>query len=140
VPIVLDYPGDDALKIREHKDILETVGIFLEDFGQNSFVVRTHPVWYPPGEEEQVIRDMIDEFLMNGKVNVADFREATAIMMSCKKSIKANHYLDDQQARTLLDDLAQCENPYNCPHGRPVLIHFTNTDMEKLFKRIQDPH
>jgi len=60
--------------------------------------------------------------------------------MSCKQSIKANHHLDERQARALLDELKTCENPFNCPHGRPVLIHFTNQDMEKLFKRIQEPH
>ena len=40
----------------------------------------------------------------------------------------------------LLVDLAKCKNPYNCPHGRPVLVHLTNKDLEHLFKRIQDPH
>ncbi len=54
-------------------------------------------------------------------------------MMSCKRSIKANHYLNEPPARVLLKDLAQCENPFNCPHGRPVLIHFTNSDMERMF-------
>jgi DNA mismatch repair protein MutL len=83
---------------------------------------------------------MIDIFLETGKANVAKFREDTAIMMSCKRSIKANHYLDERQARALLEDLKHCENPFNCPHGRPVLIRFTNNDMEKMFKRIQDPH
>lgn len=78
--------------------------------------------------------------LLTGSVSVKKFREATAIMMSCKRSIKANHYLNADQARVLLEDLSRCENPYNCPHGRPVLIHFTNSDMERMFKRIQDPH
>ncbi|MHC5228856.1 DNA mismatch repair endonuclease MutL [Enterococcus sp. LJL99] len=140
VPIVIDYPNSDALKIKEQKEMLEEVGIFLEDFGQNSFVIRAHPTWYPSGEEEIIIREMIDMMLVTGKVSVKKFREATAIMMSCKQSIKANHYLNEQQARVLLSDLETCENPFNCPHGRPVLIHFTNSDMEKMFKRIQDPH
>ncbi len=61
-------------------------------------------------------------------------------MMSCKRAIKANHHLDDQQARELLTRLPNCENPYNCPHGRPVLVKFTNEDVEKMFKRIQDSH
>ncbi|MDB1678179.1 MULTISPECIES: DNA mismatch repair endonuclease MutL [Enterococcus] len=140
VPFVLDYPNSDALKLKEQKPVLEEVGIYLEEFGQNSFIVRAHPTWYPNGEEEAIIREMIDMLLSTGTVSVKKFREATAIMMSCKRSIKANHYLNEAQARVLLNDLAQCENPFNCPHGRPVLIHFTNSDMERMFKRIQYPH
>ncbi|KAF9404651.1 hypothetical protein HW555_014239, partial [Spodoptera exigua] len=88
VPIVIDYPNSDALKIKEHKETLAEVGIHLEDFGQNSFIVRAHPTWYPAGEEESIIREMIDMFLTTGKVSVKKFREATAIMMSCKLVMK----------------------------------------------------
>lgn len=140
VPIVLEYSADDLIRIKENLSVLEEVGIILEDFGNNSFIVRAHPTWYIRGQEESIIREMIDIFLETGRVSVAKFREATAIMMSCKRSIKANHYLDEKQARALLEDLKYCENPFNCPHGRPVLIRFTNNDMEKMFKRIQDPH
>ncbi|MDN6144096.1 MAG: DNA mismatch repair endonuclease MutL [Tetragenococcus halophilus] len=140
VPIVLDYPNDDALRLKEQADLLEDVGIYLEEFGANSFIVRSHPTWYPRGQEEETIREMIDMLLTTGEVSVKKFREKSAIMMSCKRSIKANHYLNDSQARALLTDLAACENPFNCPHGRPVLIHFDNYDMERMFKRIQDPH
>ena len=140
VPIVLDFSKDDLIRIKENKEVLEEVGIHLEEFGNNSLIVRAHPTWYIPGQEEGIIREMIDIFLETGKVSVAKFREDTAIMMSCKRSIKANHYLDDKQARALLEDLKHCENPFNCPHGRPVLIQFSNNDMEKMFKRIQDPH
>ncbi|MDN6163037.1 MAG: DNA mismatch repair endonuclease MutL, partial [Tetragenococcus halophilus] len=140
VPIVLDYPNDDALRLKEQADLLEDVGIYLEEFGANSFIVRSHPTWYPRGQEEETIREMIDMLLTTGEVSVKKFREKSAIMMSCKRSIKANHHLNDAQARVLLTDLAACENPFNCPHGRPVLIHFDNYDMERMFKRIQDPH
>lgn len=140
IPIVLDYPSTDYLKLKEKLSILADVGIHLEEFGQHSFIIRAHPTWYLRGQEEQIIREMIDIVLLKGTVSVKEFRLATAIMMSCKRSIKANHRLDDRQARVLLADLAKCKNPYNCPHGRPVLIHFSNTEMERLFKRIQDPH
>lgn len=140
VPIILEYSVDDYLKIKENLEVFNEVGIELEDFGQQSFIIRSHPTWYPVGKEEATIREMIDIFLDEGKIEVKKFREATAIMMSCKQSIKANHHLDERQARALLDELKTCENPFNCPHGRPVLIHFTNQDMEKLFKRIQEPH
>lgn len=140
VPFVLDYPNNDAIKLKEKTELLQEVGIYLEEFGPNSFIVRAHPTWYPAGQEESIIREMIDMLLVTGSVSVKKFREATAIMMSCKRSIKANHHLNEAQARVLLTDLAQCENPFNCPHGRPVLIHFSNSDMEHMFKRIQDPH
>ena len=140
VPIVLTYPTTDALKIEENLDKLANLGIELEDFGKNTYILRQHPTWFKQGEEEEVVREMIDMFLNDDKLTVAKFREKTAIMMSCKRSIKANHHLEEEQAKVLLKKLSACENPFNCPHGRPVLVHFTSKDMEHMFKRIQDPH
>ncbi|MGF2383690.1 DNA mismatch repair endonuclease MutL [Lentilactobacillus otakiensis] len=140
VPIVLDYSTSDFLLISDHMDLLNQLGIHLEQFGQNSFIVREHPMWFKAGQEEDTIKEMIDWILSDHKISVAAFREKTAIMMSCKRAIKANHHLDELQAKALLKRLPECENPYNCPHGRPVLVKFTNADIEKMFKRIQDPH
>lgn len=140
VPIVLDYPTSDVLKIKEKLPVLAELGLHLESFGGNSFIIHTHPTWFKAGQEEETIREMIDWLLQDDKLTVAQFREKSAIMMSCKRAIKANHHLDDQQARALLTKLPDCENPFNCPHGRPVTVHFTNSDMERMFKRIQDSH
>ncbi|WEE34957.1 DNA mismatch repair endonuclease MutL [Lactiplantibacillus paraplantarum] len=140
VPIILDYPTSDVLKIKEKLPLLAALGIHLESFGGNSFIVHAHPTWFKAGQEEDTIREMVDWLLQDDKLTVAQFREKSAIMMSCKRAIKANHHLDDQQARALLAKLPTCENPFNCPHGRPVTVHFTNSDMERMFKRIQDSH
>ncbi|MEY8585647.1 DNA mismatch repair endonuclease MutL [Ligilactobacillus animalis] len=140
VPIILSYPTTDTLKISENRTKLAELGIELEEFGQNTFIVRRHPTWFIKGQEEDTIREMIEWFLEDHKLTVAKFREKTAIMMSCKRSIKANHHLDDFQAKALLEQLAKCNNPFNCPHGRPTLVHFSNSELERMFKRIQDPH
>ncbi|MHA8110910.1 DNA mismatch repair endonuclease MutL [Lactobacillaceae bacterium Melli_B4] len=140
VPIVLEYSTSETLLVNEHLALLKSVGINLESFGKNSFIVRQHPTWFASGQEEATIREMVDWVLNNGKISVAKFREKAAIMMSCKRAIKANHHLDRNQAVELLAQLTEVEDPFNCPHGRPVLVHFTNYDMEKMFKRIQDPH
>lgn len=140
VPIVLDYPTTDVLELSNHLETLGSVGVHLESFGPNSFIVHEHPTWFKAGQETDTVKEMVDWVLKDGKISVAAFREKAAIMMSCKRAIKANHHLDDQQARALLKKLATAENPFNCPHGRPVLVHFTDQDLEKLFKRIQDPH
>ena len=140
VPIYLDYSTTDTLRIKEKQSVLEACGLYLEEFGRNTFIVRHHPTWFKKGQEEDTVKEMVDYVLNDRNMTVAKFREATAIMMSCKRAIKANHHLDDLQAKQLLKDLAKVENPFNCPHGRPVLVHFSPTDMEKMFKRIQDPH
>ncbi|MDK2779825.1 MAG: mismatch repair protein MutL [Trichococcus sp.] len=140
IPIILDYPANEFQLIQESRDVLEEMGLFLEPFGQNSFIVEKHPAWFTPGAEEEILKELVEMFLTEGDVSIKKLREATAIMMSCKRSIKANHFLSDIEARQLLADLAETDNPYNCPHGRPVLIQFSNQDMEKMFKRIQDPH
>ena len=140
IPIILDYPANEFQLIQENREELQAMGLFLEPFGQNSFIVEKHPAWFTPGEEEDILKELVEMFLAEGDISIKKLREATAIMMSCKRSIKANHFLSDKEARQLLVDLAETDNPYNCPHGRPVLIQFSNQDMEKMFKRIQDPH
>lgn len=140
VPLVLNYSTVDAMKINQHQDVLASVGLHLEPFGQNSFILRSHPTWFKEGQEEDTVKEMIEWVLTEGHLTVKDFRMKTAIMMSCKRAIKANHHLDDREAKALLRRLPQCENPFNCPHGRPVTVHFNDTDLEKMFKRIQDSH
>ena len=140
VPLVLNYSTVDALKISQHQDVLDSVGIHLDSFGQNSFILRSHPTWFKEGQEEDTVKEMIDWVINDGHLTVQQFRMKTAIMMSCKRAIKANHHLDDREAKALLRRLPQCENPFNCPHGRPVTVHFNDTDLDKMFKRIQDSH
>ncbi|MFJ7661039.1 DNA mismatch repair endonuclease MutL [Lysinibacillus sp. NPDC097162] len=136
LPLTFHYAADEALILRENRQQLEAVGVFLEDFGQSSFVIREHPSWFPNGEEQDIIEDLIEQVLTTKKADVKKMREAAAIMMSCKKSIKANHYLTKEQMVALLDDLREADNPFTCPHGRPVLIHFTTYEVEKMFKRV----
>lgn len=140
VPIVLDYPNSDSVLINEHKELFSQLGLNLENFGQNSFMIQSHPTWFKKGQEEDTIRELIDYVLNDKNISIANFREKAAIMMSCKRAIKANHHLDELQAKELLKKLATVNNPFNCPHGRPVLVQFTNKDLEKMFKRIQDSH
>lgn len=139
-PLVLQYSTVDALKLSEHLDVLAGVGLKLEPFGDNAFILNSHPTWFAEGQEEDTAKEMIAWVINDGKITLEQFREKTAAMMSCKRAIKANHHLDARQATALLHNLARCKNPFNCPHGRPVTIHFTDGDLEKLFKRIQDSH
>jgi DNA mismatch repair protein MutL len=136
VPITLEYSADEYMKIIEHKEELEKVGVFLEEFGHNSFIIRSHPQWMPTGQEGELIDEMIEQLLNMKKVDIKKLREEAAIMMSCKASIKANQYLKNEEIQALLDELRRSEDPFTCPHGRPIIIHYSVYEMEKMFKRI----
>ncbi|WP_066058398.1 DNA mismatch repair endonuclease MutL [Robertmurraya korlensis] len=136
VPITLEYSTDEALKIMEHQHELERVGVFLEPFGHNSFILRSHPQWLPKGEEKELMEEMIEQLLLMKKVDIHKLREEAAIMMSCKASIKANHHLRQDEIQALLDKLRSTSDPFTCPHGRPIIIHYSTYEMEKMFKRV----
>jgi DNA mismatch repair protein MutL len=136
VPITLEYSADECIKINEHQHELEKVGVFLEPFGYNSFIIRSHPQWLPHGEEKELIEDMIEQLLAMKKVDIKKLREDAAIMMSCKASIKANHHLRNDEIQALLDELRSSSDPFTCPHGRPIIVHYSTYEMEKMFKRV----
>jgi DNA mismatch repair protein MutL len=136
VPITLEYSADECIKINEYQHELEKVGVFLESFGYNSFIVRSHPQWLPSGEEKELIEDMIEQLLAMKKVDIKKLREEAAIMMSCKASIKANHHLRNDEIQALLDELRRSSDPFTCPHGRPIIVHYSTYEMEKMFKRV----
>ncbi|HFI0701915.1 TPA: DNA mismatch repair endonuclease MutL [Streptococcus suis] len=140
VPYIFEFPQNDALNLAHKMDALRQVGVNLEEYGANQFILREHPIWMKEEEIESGIYEMCDMLLLTDQVSIKQYRAELAIMMSCKRSIKANHALDDYSARDLLRQLSYCQNPYNCPHGRPVLVHFSKSDMEKMFRRIQENH
>ena len=135
VPIRLEYPKDEFIRIKEHMDIINSIGISLEEFGDNTFIVRSHPTWFFEGYEREAIEKIIAITLEKGVFDKEKFIYKTASTMACKMSIKANDYLDLDTAKILLDNLRRCDNPFTCPHGRPTIITYSNYDLERLFKR-----
>ncbi|WP_040228217.1 DNA mismatch repair endonuclease MutL [Bhargavaea cecembensis] len=135
-PMTFHYPPDDMERILEVRGVLAEAGIEMEEFGHNAFVVREHPSWFPSGSEEEIIEAMVDQAISERRTDIGKLLEETAIMMSCKRSIKANHHLQRPDMERLLVDLGRAESPYTCPHGRPVIIHFSTYEIEKMFKRV----
>ncbi|MDP4551283.1 DNA mismatch repair endonuclease MutL [Alkalihalobacillus macyae] len=136
VPFTLEYNTSESAIIDSRIEDLAKVGVFLESFGRNSYMVNAHPVWFPKGAEQNTIEELIQEVVDNRAIDVKKLREEAAIMMSCKKSIKANRHLRDDEVFTLLETLRQSIDPYTCPHGRPIIIHYSTYEMEKMFKRV----
>ncbi|MCZ8513090.1 DNA mismatch repair endonuclease MutL [Paenibacillus filicis] len=137
VPITLEFTASEASRLTDKLPQLEQAGVELEPFGGSSFLVRTYPHWFPAGEEQALIEEMIEWLLGERKqVDIGKLREKAAIMCSCKASIKANQNMGTLEIETLLDRLAACRNPYTCPHGRPIVVSFSTYELEKMFKRV----
>ena len=137
LPFVFEFtPAEDHL-IQEHVQLIEKTGLILEPFGHHAYRVRSHPSWFPAGEEESLVREIIG-FITERKKEMdwSTLRDDVAKLMSCKQAIKANRYLTLKEMEALLEELRQTANPFTCPHGRPITVLLTKYEIEKMFKRV----
>ncbi len=117
--------------------LLEKVGFDIEGFGEGTSVVRAYPAVLGEVDPLQVVRTFLDQ-MEDGKTRTVleDSQEAIAALCACKKqSVKANDSLEPAACAKLLERLASCDDPFHCPHGRPVLFTQTLANLEKQFKR-----
>ncbi len=135
-PITLEFSNNEFIVLKENFNILKNMNFDIEEFGINSIIIKAHPIWLPIGNEEEAIKKIIEIIINKEKdFTIEKFNEKIATMMSCKLAIKANENLTLLEMESLINDLRKCDNPFNCPHGRPTIIYYSKYDLEKLFKR-----
>lgn len=135
VPLTFEFSLNEALIIEENLSLLTDMNIIIEKFGLSSFIVYKIPNYFNKGDEKEIIKTIFDFVIHHKKLSNEKLFKELAITLSCKRSIKANHYINELEIEKLLQDLEKCDNPYTCPHGRPVVIHLTINEIEHLFKR-----
>ena len=137
IPFSIELTASDFATFMENKQVLEDLGFKIEEFGINTIVIKSHPTWLTKNFENDNLKTIVDLVILNHKkFNKDRFLDKLAKMVSCKMSIKANEHLSKEQMEQLLNDLVKCDNPYNCCHGRPSIMKFTNYELEKMFKRV----
>jgi len=136
IPIVIELPMNEFLILKDNQEIIDNLNIITEDFGTSSIRIISHPTWFTTGKEVEIMKQIIELILTKEKnFTLEKFNDNLAKIVSCKMSIKANTYIDKPSMESLINDLRKCKNPYNCPHGRPAIIHFSIYELEKMFKR-----
>ncbi len=139
VPLPIELTPTEFILVQKNLELLKSMGFVLEEFGLNTFVFKEHPIWFKEGFEEEGLRRVIDMIIKSGaNFDVMKFRDRAAAMLACKMSIKANMSISLEVMQHLVDDLALCDNPYNCAHGRPTIINFSSYDLNRMFKRIMN--
>ena len=136
-PVKLTFTPSEAILIHEKLATFEKLGIILEEFGGNTFIVRNVPVWMSKSNINEYVEEIITKVINNKKSSKIEFLDGLAKSLACKRSIKGNEFASKMQIEYLLEDLAKCKNPYTCPHGRPIMIKYSKYEIEKWFKRVQ---
>ena len=136
IPLIITLSPSDVKRLTDDKiKLLNKIGLEIESFGLNTIKVSSIPLFIKEYNEESYIEELIQQVIKDDRIDLEVLRKHVIATMACKASIKANDHLEIREMEDLIKTLFACENPTCCPHGRPTIIHFSNYDIEKMFKR-----
>jgi DNA mismatch repair protein MutL len=137
LPQILELPFSEAVLFERMLETLERLGFAVEPFGNNTFAVKAVPALLPPGDYREALRRMAAEAAEVGETGELKREVEERLMtIACHSVIRANRRLDREEMRALLAALDQSDFATQCPHGRPVMIEFSQAQLERMFKRV----
>ena len=135
-PVSISLSARESAVVRQRLDQLHKAGFELEEFGRDTYVMRGSPPSLQPSQAETVLRDMIQELVdLSVARHLLVRPDQVLITAACKMAVKAGEKLSTQEMTRLVDDLLKCENPFVCPHGRPIIVSLSNWELDRKFRR-----
>jgi DNA mismatch repair protein MutL len=137
-PRVLQVGEARAAALASVEGLLRRVGIEAEAFGADTVRLSSVPPELDAEAVDHVVEDMLDRATaLDGVPRRAaeELEEELAASLSCRAAVKVNHTLSRQEQQALLADLVGTENPYRCPHGRPIILRLSQEEMERRLGR-----
>lgn len=135
VPVTLDLTPAEAALAEDARAELGEMGFILEPFGGTTFLVRAMPIHMQTPPSNAALRNLLVEIVTAWESSGPTKKERAAAMIACKAAIKAGHRLDPAAQKALLQALSNVQNPFACPHGRPILIGLDRMELERRFGR-----
>ncbi len=136
-PLTIEFSPAEAQALSEHLESLRELGMHLEPFGKDGFLLRSVPAILKNQDQESIVREVAGRLIREEKDHTLQNKmEDIMIMMSCRNAIKVNHPMELDQIRKLMYDLENTQMPYTCPHGRPIALLFEMNDILRKFQRI----
>lgn len=138
VPIVMSLTQSEIQVIEKNKDRFARLGFEIEDFGNNSIIIHQVPVETDDAEIKNLVTQLIEIFEHNRNCDITDIELHALETISCKYAIKANKILSEREMQDIVNKLKSLNERgiTTCPHGRPIKVAFSKTEIEKMFKRI----
>ncbi len=134
-PILVSPPKHLLPFIKAQTGFLKQLGFDIDSFGQHDLLVREVPIVFRQTITKEFLNDVFDELGTKLKQSKDLIDEEVISTLACKSSLKANDELSVSEMQNLLDELFACDQSYSCAHGRPTILKFTISDLEKMFKR-----
>ncbi|MFC6721682.1 DNA mismatch repair endonuclease MutL [Halobacteriaceae archaeon SHR40] len=142
-PVTLELTAREAELFTAHEDALATLGFRASQTGDRTVEVTTVPSLIAEAADPALLRDVLGEFVADGGTASETVEAAADELLSdlaCYPSITGNTSLTEGSIVDLLGALDDCENPYACPHGRPVIVEFDTDELEARFERDYPGH
>ncbi len=134
-PHTLELSHRELSVIEEHLDAITAVGFEVAAFGGNTYILSAAPAYLNADTAPQSIMDIIAGLVQERKLSAVELKAALLNKIACHAAIKAHHELRPEEITGLLKQLARLNNPFNCPHGRPTLVRYPLSDINKQFQR-----
>ena len=135
-PYIVTLTASEENILNENIGIFEELGFRVEHFGGHEYALTSVPAELFRLSEQDYFLSVIDDLSENLRTREPKQVKDRIATMACKAAIKGNTNISYAEADALISELLSLDNPYNCPHGRPTIISFTNSDLDKMFKRI----
>ena len=136
VPYIVSVTKKDLAILEENREMLSELGLTVELFSENEVAVRSVPVMLGQNETSAFLHEAIDE-LENGRIPGADKKRAAILQQACKHAVKGGEPLTEDVLRSLVEEMIDKKVTPTCPHGRPLVVSISHTELDKKFKRIQ---
>jgi DNA mismatch repair protein MutL len=137
LPIQVELGPSQGGLLSEYLPEIAKLGFVVEDFGNNTFVIKAVPALLVGADYKKLLLDVLDEITVHEKTGTMDeWRDNILSVMACHPAIKIHHRLDQREMERLIVDLFECRMPHTCPHGRPTMVRFSLNEINKMFKRI----
>ncbi len=136
IPVKVEV-GMGDIPLMEHLcSLVKKMGIELEPFGGNSYIVRSIPADLENLDVEGMIFDLLDDLRQTGAaIEFTTFKDKILIRLACRSAIKSGQKLKIEEQQKLVDDIRRSRLGFTCPHGRPTMILLTRDELDKQFKR-----
>jgi DNA mismatch repair protein MutL len=135
-PQVVEFDFKGAALLNEHLSLVQRMGFEIDPFGGKAFAVKGVPELLVKADVERLLRDLVSDLEQVGQSGVAaDLLDNVLMRLACHDVVRANQPLTNQEVQALFRALDQVDFQAHCPHGRPVLVRLTLSEVERFFRR-----